>query len=216
MRRFLVLLTLAASPAGAADLPPAVASQLPHGFRVLTAKAAGFGGANPAFYIVALAGPGDTDDGTPPFTRENAPARPLLLLRRQPDGSFRLVARNDAVIMRANEGGQCDPFLDGGATVAVKGPYFTVENGVACGQHWTDYITFRFDAALRRYVFDNERSESWSLNPSRAPDAEALVRDGPPRIRRADPARPVAFEAWRPAPPPASLPVSPPASHEDH
>ena len=195
MHRLVALLVLATAPALAADLPPAVTRQLPPGFKVLASATAAFDGPAPAFYIVVLAKPGDGDERN---LSPNAPARPLLLFRRQPGGSYRLAGRNDAVVMRANEGGQCDPFLDGGATVAVKGRYFTVENGVACGQHWTDFITFRFDDARGGYVFDNERSESWTLNSSRAPDAEAMVRDGPPRIHRADPARPVPFEAWRP------------------
>lgn len=188
------LLLAGAGPAGAAELPGGIARQLPAGYDVLGAASASFGSPARAFHIVALGKQGEAVRG-----ETRAPARPLLVFERQPDGSFRQVGRNDDVVLHADEGGQCDPFLDGSGTIAVKGRYFTVQNGVACGQHWTDYVTFRFDDALGRYVFDNERSESWVLNPSNAPNAEALVRDMPPRVRRGDRRNPVPFERWRPS-----------------
>lgn len=125
----------------------------------------------------------------------SAAARPLLIFERH-NNSFVLLGRNDAVILKADDAMQCDPFLDGGGTISVKGRFFTVENGVACGQHWTDFVTFRLDDRAG-FVFDNERSESWSLNSSNDPDAEALVRDGPQQVRRAKPGRVTPFAQWR-------------------
>ena len=126
-----------------------------------------------------------------------SPARPMLVFGKGRDGAFRLLARNDVLVMHIDEGGQCDPFMDGGGVIAVKGPYFTVQNGVACGQHWTDYVTFRFDATKGAFLFDNEVSESWRLNSSNEPGAEALVRDGPRRVKRGDARRVVSFGEWR-------------------
>jgi hypothetical protein len=123
--------------------------------------------------------------------------RPLVILERTRRGSVSIVGRNDVVVLRADEGGQCDPFLDGGGTITVKGIRFTVENGVACGQHWTDLVTFRFDEASGEFVFDNERRESWSLNPSEAPGAPAMIRDGPQHVRRPPRGRSIAFSRWR-------------------
>ena len=68
---------------------------------------------------------------------------------------------------------------------------------MACGQHWSDFVTFRLDGRAG-FVFDNERTESWSLNPSDAPDAEALVRDGPQHVRRDPRGRITRFPDWRP------------------
>ncbi len=188
------LLLTGFGPAWSAEVPAGVTRQLPPGFVVLGSAAASFG--RHAFTIVAL---GKRGEDKLPWPVQSAAARPLLLFERRPDGSFQQAGRNDRVVMRADGGGQCDPFLDGGGRIAVKDGFFTVQNGVACGQHWTDYITFRFDDSRGRYVFDNERSESWSLNPSNDPNAEAIIRDGPPRVERGDRVRPVPFDRWRPS-----------------
>jgi hypothetical protein len=189
------LFTVLGAPARAAELPPEVMRQIPSGYDVLANGSATFAGASRTFYIVALNRHADGDEPSP------APARPLLLFEQQANGGFVQTGRNDTVVMRADEGGQCDPFApdDGGGGIAVKDRYFTIENGVACGQHWTDYITFRFDDLAGRYVFDNERLQSWSFNKSTNPDAEAMVPDGPPEVHRGDRKKPVPFENWRPS-----------------
>ena len=198
MRRVFAALVgiLGAAHAYAAALPPDIARQLPGGYDILSTAKASFDGGSRLFYAVVL-GKGR---GVSP-ERQPAPAwpRPLLLFARRPDGSFREAGRNDGVVLRADEGGQCDPFLDLGGVIAMKGRYFTVENGVACGGHWTDYVTFRFEDALGRYVFDNERTQSFSANPSTDPGAEALVPDRPVDVRRGS-RPPMAFENWRRSP----------------
>ena len=185
------LIAALASPAWAADPPPGVARQLPPGHEALTAVRAVPSGAR-EYWIVALARQDEDAGGRTP---DPAPVHPLVLFARQPDGSFLPAGRNGDAVMRAGEGGQCDPFEDGAAAIAVKGRYFTVQNGVACGQHWTDYVTFRFDPARGGFVFDNERIESWSLNRSTAPGAPALVQDRPTRVQRSPPGRTVTFDA---------------------
>lgn len=106
------------------------------------------------------------------------------------------------MILRRFDGGvnQCDPFE--GRTIAVKGAYFTVENGIACGSHWTDYVTFRFDARSNGFVFDNWRVETWSMNRNNNPNAEALISDGQ-KIVRAN-GRKVPFDKWERPPGPTS------------
>ena len=189
--RLLLLLGMVA-PRPAQALPRDIVSMLPAHYHVLSSA-----DIRPAsrthFYIVAIARDGEAgfrDDA-------NAPPRPLLIFKAVGEKS-RLAGRNDVVVLRADEGGQCDPFTDAEQPIATKGRYFTVENGVACGSHWTDYITFRFDDASDGFVFDNERRESWSLNPSSDPNADALVRDGPQTVHRRSPGRAVPFSAWQP------------------
>jgi hypothetical protein len=188
-----ILASLSGAVATSAALPAGVVRQLPAGYAVLGSAHLVAGKPTRRFEIVAL---GRKDEDRLAKTR-NAPARPLLLFEQRGNAVL-IVARNDHVVMKADEGGQCDPFLDGGGTIAAKGRYFTIENGVACGQHWTDYITFRLDDRAGGFVFDNERQEDWELNPSNDPDAEALVRAGPPRLLRAPAGPVIPFAAWRP------------------
>ena len=174
-------------------IPAEAARLLPPHYAVLGSAAIEPGAAGLRFYVVALGREGESSSPS----KDEAPLRPLLILRSQ-GGHTVLAGRNDTVVLKADEGGQCDPFLDGDGEIAVKGRYFTVENGVACGNHWTDYITFRFDPASDGFVFDNERSENWVFNPSQDENAEALVRDGPQVVRRPLRGRTVSFSAWRP------------------
>lgn len=116
--------------------------------------------------------------------------RPLLIFEEQATRKYRLAARNETVVLRANEGGQCDPFDFGDDGLAVKGRYFTVQNVVACGAHWTDFITFRYDAERRDWLFDSE------ILTSSDPLNGTLDKV---RVMHANRAKPVTFEAWRSA-----------------
>ncbi len=186
----------AGQPIQAKPLLPALQSKVPNGYDVLANVEISAGTPVRRFVVVAL---GRRDEGDHRDDPKGAPNRPLIIFE-QVGGQYRQVARNDTVVLAADAGGQCDPFLDNDGTIAVKGGYFTVENGVACGSHWTDYITFRFDDRAGGFVFDNERNESWSMNRSTKSDAEALVRDGPQRVRRDRAGRVTPFSAWRPLP----------------
>lgn len=184
LEKSLILLCFAAGPALAADLPVEISRQLPPGYDVLASTRAPVDGGH-LFYVVALGS-------------ARTPARPLLIFERRPEGGYGLVGRNDEVVLRAGDAGiagnGCDPFEDG--RIVAKGPYLTVENDVACGAHWTDYVTFRFDPQLRGYVFDNWRFQSWKLNPSNRSDADALVLDTN-RVVRAPKGRKTPFPTWR-------------------
>lgn len=174
--------------------PVQVVNQLPPGYAVIASAHVAAGQPMRNFEVVALA---RTDEEKLRQGGQVAPTRPLLVFEQR-GARFTLVGRNDHIVFKADEGGQCDPFLDGGATIAAKGRYFTVENGVACGEHWTDYITFRLDDRAGGFVFDNERQEAWELNPSNDPQAEALVRAERPRLIRDRPSHATPFAAWRP------------------
>ncbi len=191
----LAFLCFAADAASAADLPAEVTRQLPAGYAVLASTRAAVDGGH-LFYAVALASTREQTNASKAADR--APARPLLIFERRPNGGYGLAGRNDAIVMRADDAGLagngCDPFEDG--HIVAKGPYLTVENGVSCGAHWTDYVTFRFDPQLRGYAFDNWRFQSWKLNPSNAADADALVLDTS-RVVRAPKGGKTPFATWR-------------------
>lgn len=194
LAKSLALLGLAAGAASAAELPSDVARQLPAGYAVLASARAPVAGGH-LFYVVAL---GSARERTPPSDGAGrASARPLMVFERRLDGGYRLAGRNDEVVLRADDAGLagngCDPFEDG--QIVAKGPYITVENAVACGDHWTDYVTFRFDPKLGGYAFDNWRFQSWKLNSSNDPAADALVPDMSRVVRAKGRTTPLA--SWR-------------------
>ena len=189
MLRMLAAIALALPtgvPAAAAqEVPVNIVRQLPPGYTILRAAAATFGTPAHRFYFIALGRRQET------AMSPDAQPRPLLIFARRADGSYTLAARNDHVVLRADQGGQCDPFEDG--AIVAKGMYVTIENSIACGFHWTHYVTFRFDPRLG-WVFDTLRTESWTPNPR--DDGDALVSEGM-HVVRAVAGRPVRFAAWR-------------------
>jgi hypothetical protein len=189
LRSVIVALSFASlSIAVGAGPPAAILKQLPADHVVLSSANSLIGSRK--FYIVALA---SRREAKHQLSEKRAPARPLLIFEQQSNGRFILAGRNDNAILRVDDGGinQCDPFRQ----IVVKGRYFTVENGVACGAHWTDYVTFRLDAR-RGYVFDNERGESWSMNSDDDPNAEALISNGV-RVEHPPKGRIILFSKWR-------------------
>lgn len=190
-------LLLLATTARADGLPDAIGHQLPPGYRVLAMAQGRLTGGTQDDYMVVLGRPGD--DPEAPIGGGTAPARPLLLFSARPSGGYALAGRNDTVVMRHDQGGQCDPF-DPDRGLVMRGAYVTVQNEVACGNHWSDYVTFRYDRKRGELLFDSDIYHGWKFNPSDAPDAEALVPDGPPTVTRADPRHPVGFSAWKAAP----------------
>ena len=195
-RRYLIMATVTfgtsfcAAPVRA-GVPVDVLRQLPPAQTILTSATSAIG-RNHKYYFVALASQKESKSVA---HETRSPARPLLIFERRASGRYALVGRNDSVILHADDGGinGCDPFETG--KIEVKGRYFTVEQGVACGAHWTDYVTFRFDPRSRGFVFDNWRVESWSVNRSNDSNAEALVSDGVKIVRAKS--RPVPFSKWR-------------------
>ncbi|CAE6782791.1 hypothetical protein [Xanthomonas arboricola] len=185
-----------APPAGAATLPAAAANVLPAGQSVMRVASADLTGDGRQDYVVALRA---SAEQTLRADGRAAPARTLLVLVATADGGVVEAARNTRVIFKADEGGQCDPFLDGEQGLVAKGAYFTVQNGVACGQHWTDYITFRYDRARGGFFFHKRVLESWEMNTDNAPDADAMRMSEHKEIK-ADPRKPIALSAYTPAP----------------
>jgi hypothetical protein len=184
MKSSLVSLALFALSAAshAAGLPAEIALQLPPGYEPMVYQSGPQIKNGRRSILVVVHRRDDSADTPSP--------RPLLIFEEQASKQYRLAARNETVVLRANEGGQCDPFDDGDNGLSVKGRYFTVQNGVACGAHWTDFITFRYDAARRDWLFDSEiLTSSDPLNGT--PDKV--------RVSHANRAKPVAFEAWRSA-----------------
>lgn len=163
-------------------LPKAIQAQIPHGFEVMQSAPGPELGNKRQSLLVVVHHAVDT--------MANASPRPLLIFESQDDGAFKLAARNDLVVLRADEGGQCDPFDEDDEGLAVKGAYFTVQNAVACGSHWSDFVTFRYDAKAGTWLFHSE-IHTMSFPLEGTPDKTSVTR--------ADKAKPVAFADWKPA-----------------
>lgn len=182
-----LLALFAAGVVHAADLPANIVKLIPNGFEVLSYAEGQLTDDNRQDYLVVVHHPVDT--------MQQASTRPLLIFTQNIDGTFRLAARNDDVVMQADEGGQCDPFTDSGDNgLAIKDRYFTVQNSVACGQHWSDYITFHYDVRRHTWLFHSQIVQSWHLNPASIGDA--MLPD-PAHVTKADTMHPITFEAWK-------------------
>jgi hypothetical protein len=100
--------------------------------------------------------------------------RPLLLLLGQPVGGFKLEKRNNrAVFCFACGGIGGDPFVG----ITIKNGYFSIEHGIHGGQHWDDVATFKYDKVKANWFLYKEGYESYKMNDSQDPNAEALVLD---------------------------------------
>lgn len=172
---FFFIALAAATVANAAEfLPQGVIHLIPAGYRVMAFQP---GDLNRDFridYLVALHRPNEKAIG---FETGNNPSRPLVIYIQSANGQFTNAARNDNVIHTIHAGGQCDPFDDSDQRFSVSGNYFTVQNSVACGQHWSDYITFRYDPKRQNWLFHKRITESWVLNSRQGDDQEALIRE---------------------------------------
>ena len=117
MRTVLALIAIVsvASAASCKATPAGLSGQLPAGYDVIASTQLVAGQPGRIFQIIAL-GRHNEGDGR----SRAAPPRPLLIFERR-GARFALAGRNDHVVMKADEGGQCDPFLDGNATIATKG-----------------------------------------------------------------------------------------------
>ncbi len=126
-------------------------------------------------------------------------ARNLFVYMQIQKGTFALLAQNARVVLTLDDGGVGgDPFdYENGKGIAVNGTYFTVENAVAGGMHWTDYITFNYVPSVKNFVFHSRIFENWEANPSEDPHAEALVKTTH-KETKADPKKPILLPAYTP------------------
>ena len=116
----------------------------------------------------------NTEETTSNYGEDKPDKRPLLLLLGQPNNSYKLIYRNDNAAYCIDCGGVFgDPFT--GTT--IKNGYFSIEHGIAGGQHWEQVITFKYDRLKKNWFLYKDHYISYKLNESDDPDAEALVLD---------------------------------------
>lgn len=84
--------------------------------------------------------------------------RPLLLLQGNGKGLYKLIARNDSVVLCLNCGGiHGDPY-DG---ITIKKGYFSIEHMGGSSWRWTRIITFKYDLKHKIFVLHRDAGYSW-------------------------------------------------------
>lgn len=187
-----LLLVSSATTAELSSMPTAILRQIPAGHVPLQVATGLLDGDDRPDYLVAAAAMNEAQV----FEKSRTgPPRPLLIFIQQPNGAFVLAQRNDNVVLRIHEGGQCDPFDEGGG-LAIKNRYFTVEHEVACGQHWLMNVTFKWSAKANDWLLHRVDNSSFLLaapGDKRAKDGFVELAD----TRKADKAHPVRFLDYR-------------------
>lgn len=175
-------------------LPTHIEEQMPKDYEVMTYLGGELNSDKLLDYLVVARK--KNEQATFEKTRTGSP-RPLFIFIQNKNGTFLPAKRNDDVVFGIDAGGQCDPFDDSDEGLVIAHHYFTVQNSVACGQHWEDFTTFKYDTKRNNWLFHQRSSESWRLNDSNDPNAEALVSNGASVIK-ANPKKPILFEKYRP------------------
>ncbi len=128
-------------------------------------------------------------------TGESSP-RPLFIFIQNQNKTFSIAKKNNDVVFTIDQGGQCDPFEDGMEGLVIKNHYFTVQNSVACGAHWNDFITFKYDIKLKNWLFHTRTFQSFNFADSG--DGYGEFVENKPNITKANPKKSIAFEAYKP------------------
>jgi hypothetical protein len=94
--------------------------------------------------------------------------RPLLILAGQPDNTYQLIARNDSVVLTANDGGiMGDPYLG----MTIKKGFFSIEHYGGSSWRWSRVITFKYSKEDNTWRLHRDAGESYhSSDPDKTTD----------------------------------------------
>jgi hypothetical protein len=172
MNSKITLALLMASPCVfGANLPDSLLKQLPlKDHSVITFSTSDFDKNGLTDYIIVLR------DNKEINSNIHVP-RTLYAFMQVKNDSYKLIGKNNSVVYAKDEGGiGGDPFdYTGNEGITAKGRYFTVENAIAGGIHWTDFITFKYNPLINNFQFHLRVLEDSQLNSSNDPSADALV-----------------------------------------
>ena len=116
----------------------------------------------------------NTEETTSNYAENKPDKRSFLLLLGQPDSTYQLAVKNDNAVYCIDCGGVFgDPFT--GTT--IKNGYFSIEHGIAGGQHWEQVTTFKFDKAKGNWFLYKDHFVSYKFNDSDDENADALVKE---------------------------------------
>ena len=102
-------------------------------------------------------------------------ARPLLILIKQNDGSFKQTGRNDNVILCNTCGGV---FGDPYSGLAIKNGYFSAEHYGGSNWRWTDIVTFKYDKLKQKWFLSRWGGDSFhTSDPDKKTSEVKTVKD---------------------------------------
>lgn len=98
--------------------------------------------------------------------------RPLLILVGQPDGTFKLVARNDNTVYCIDCGGMMgDPYQG----ITIKNGYFSVEHYGGSAWRWTKTITYKYSKEEKYWFLHKDSFKSFNANEPAKIEREILT-----------------------------------------
>ena len=84
--------------------------------------------------------------------------RPLLLLQGNSTGQFKLISRNDNVVLCLGCGGVFgDPYQG----ITIKNNFFSIEHYGGSGWRWTRIITFKYNSTKKQFYLHKDGGRSW-------------------------------------------------------
>jgi hypothetical protein len=138
---------------------------IPSGYTILGQASADINGDGHTDHVIVLRNP---------YEKMNwDTTRPLLLLAGDGKGSYRLLARNDSVVLCSGSGGvHGDPFQQ----VVAGNRRFSVRHFGGSGWRWTRTITFRYDSHRRQFILQSDGGWSWH---TASPDKRTRISNRP-------------------------------------
>ncbi len=98
--------------------------------------------------------------------------RPLIILVGQPDGTFKLVARNDNTVYCIDCGGMMgDPYQG----ITIKNGYFSIEHYGGSAWRWTRIITYKYSKAKNYWFLHKDGSDSFHASEPEKVESEILT-----------------------------------------
>jgi hypothetical protein len=86
--------------------------------------------------------------------------RPLILLVGTATSEYKLIARNDSVVLCKGCGGvHGDPYEG----ITIKNGYFSIEHYGGSGWRWTRIITFKYDSKTKEFKLHRDAGVSYHI-----------------------------------------------------
>ena len=125
---------------------------IPAGFTILDTSKCDLNQDGYTDYIIILKN--DLENSVPDTSR------PLLIVEGEKNGTFKLIANNDKIVLCYACGGAFgDPYTG----ITVKDNYFSIEHYGGSSWRWTRIITFKYDKKLNDYILHKDTGESFSV-----------------------------------------------------